>query len=109
MIAVMVVHFLLQVTKRFPPTRKIKPHSTACVKKKTAALDERPKQCYNQSIAAGFYRLLALLISSTMILLIMVGFFLLQVFQRLTKHECDDADAGYRKQKVRHGFHLPSV
>jgi len=44
-IAVMVVHFLLQVTKRFPPTRKIKPHSTACVKKKTAALDERPGRC----------------------------------------------------------------
>ena len=40
---------------------------------------------------------------------VMFLFFLLQVFQRLTKHECDDADAGYRKQKVRHGFHLPSV
>ena len=77
--------------------------------KKTAALDERPGQCYNQSIAAGFYRLLALLISSTMILLIMVGFFLLQVFQRLTQHIGHDASAGYHEQKVRHGFHLLPV
>ena len=77
--------------------------------KKTAALDERPKQCYNQSIAAGFYRLLALLISSTVILSIMVGFFLLQVFQRLTQHIGHDASAGYHKQKVRHGFHLLPV
>ena len=30
---------------------------------------------------------------------VMFLLFLLQVFQRLTKHECDDAD----------GFHLPSV
>ena len=40
---------------------------------------------------------------------VMILFFLLQVFQRLTKHECDDAGAGYHEQKVRHGFHLPSV
>ena len=39
----------------------------------------------------------------------MVVFFLLQVFQRLAKHECDDACAGYHKQKVRHGFHLLST
>lgn len=38
---------------------------------------------------------------------VMFLLFLLQVFQRFTKHECDDADAGYRKQKVRHGFHPP--
>ena len=47
MFEITVAHFLLQVTKRFPPTRKIKPHSTACVKKKTAALDERPGRCQN--------------------------------------------------------------
>ena len=40
---------------------------------------------------------------------VMFLLFLLQVFQRFTKHEYDDADAGYHKQKVRHGFHLPSV
>ena len=40
---------------------------------------------------------------------VMVVFFLLQVFQRLAKHECDDACAGYHKQKVRHGSHLLPV
>ena len=40
---------------------------------------------------------------------VMVVFFLLQVFQRLAKHECDDAYAGYHKQKVRHGSHLLPV
>ena len=40
---------------------------------------------------------------------VMILFFLLQVFQRFSKHECDDARARYHKQKVRHGFHLPSV
>ena len=34
-------------------------------------------------------------------MVVMFLLFLLQVFQRLSKHECDDADAGYRKQKVR--------
>ena len=40
---------------------------------------------------------------------VMILFFLLQVFRRLTGHKYDDAGAGYHKQKVRHGFHLPSV
>ena len=40
---------------------------------------------------------------------VMVVFFLLQVFQRLAKHECDDTCAGYHKQKVRHGSHLLPV
>ena len=40
---------------------------------------------------------------------VMILFFLLQVFQRFTKHISDNASAGYQKQKVRHGFHLPSV
>ena len=40
---------------------------------------------------------------------VMVVFFLLQFFQRLAKHECDDTCAGYHKQKVRHGSHLLPV
>ena len=40
---------------------------------------------------------------------VMIVFFLLQIFQRLAKHECDDACAGYHKQKVRHGSHLLPV
>ena len=40
---------------------------------------------------------------------VMILFFLLQVFRRLTERKYDDAGAGYHKQKVRHGFHLPSV
>ena len=40
---------------------------------------------------------------------VMVVFFLLQVFQRLAKHKCDNACAGYHKQKVRHGSHLLPV
>ena len=84
------------------------PANTGRRKKKTAALDERLKRCYTIGTAAGFYRALALLVGGNM-MSVMFLLFLLQVFQRLTKHECDDADAGYRKQKVRHGFHLPSV
>ena len=38
-------------------------------------------------------------------MVVMFLLFILQVFQRLTKHECDDAGAGYHEQKVRHGFH----
>ena len=84
------------------------PANTGRRKKKTAALDERLKRCYTIGTAAGFYRALALLVGGNM-MSVMFLLFLLQVFQRLTKHECDDADAGYRKKKVRHGFHLPSV
>ena len=40
---------------------------------------------------------------------VMIVFFLLQIFQRLAKHVCDDACAGYHKQKVRHGSHLLPV
>ena len=40
---------------------------------------------------------------------VMILFFLLQVFRRLTGRKYDDAGAGYHKQKVRHGFHLPSA
>ena len=40
---------------------------------------------------------------------VMVARFLLQVFQRFTKHKCDDTSAGYHEQKVRHGFHLLPV
>ena len=76
-------------------------------KQKSAALNGRPKQCYNQSIAAGFYRLLALLIGTTVIA-VMVVHFLLQVFQRFPQHIGHDASAGYHEQKVRHGFHPPS-
>ena len=42
-------------------------------------------------------------------MVVMFLLFLLQVFQRLTKHECDDTCAGYHKQKVRHGSHLLPV
>ena len=73
-------------------------------KQKSAALDGRLKQCYNQSIAAGFYRLLALLIGTTVIA-VMVVHFLLQVTKRLPQHIGHDASACNHKQKVRHGFH----
>ena len=72
------------------------------------ALDGRLKQCYNQSIAAGFYRLLALLIGTTVIA-VMVVHFLLQVTKRLPQHIGHDASAWNHKQKVRHGFHLLST
>ena len=75
---------------------------------KTALLDGEPKRCYNQGIAAGFYRFLALLIGTIMIA-VMVVHFLLQVIQRFAHHICDDANAGYHKQKVRHGSHLLPV
>lgn len=40
---------------------------------------------------------------------IMAAHFLLQIFQRFTQHIGHNADAGYHKQKVRHGFHLLST
>ena len=39
----------------------------------------------------------------------MAAHFLLQIFQRFTQHIGHNADAGYHKQKVRHGFHLLST
>ena len=40
---------------------------------------------------------------------VMILFFLLQVFQRFAQHVGYDTNAGYHKQKVRHGFHLLPV
>ena len=40
---------------------------------------------------------------------IMAAHFLLQIFQRFTQHISHNANAGYHKQKVRHGFHLLST
>ena len=40
---------------------------------------------------------------------IMAAHFLLQIFQRFTQHIGHNANAGYHKQKVRHGFHLLST
>ena len=97
-----------KLTAAFKSAYGVLPSEYRKEKKKTAALDERLKRCYTIGTAAGFYRALALLVGGNM-MAVMFLLFLLQVFQRLTKHECDDADAGYRKQKVRHGFHLPSV
>ena len=39
----------------------------------------------------------------------MAAHFLLQIFQRFTQHIGHNANAGYHKQKVRHGFHLLST
>ena len=39
----------------------------------------------------------------------MTAHFLLQIFQRFTQHISHNANAGYHKQKVRHGFHLLST
>ena len=39
----------------------------------------------------------------------MAAHFLLQIFQRFTQHISHNANAGYHKQKVRHGFHLLST
>ena len=44
-----------------------------------------------------------------MMVWIMAAHFLLQIFQRFTQHIGHNADAGYHKQKVRHGFHLLST
>lgn len=40
---------------------------------------------------------------------IMAAHFLLQIFQRFTQHIGHNANAGYHKQKVRHGSHLLPV
>ena len=40
---------------------------------------------------------------------IMAAYFLLQIFQRFTQHIGHNANAGYHKQKVRHGSHLLPV
>ena len=52
---------------------------------------------------------LALLIRAVMMFRIMAAHFLLQIFQRFTQHIGHNANAGYHKQKVRHGFHLLST
>ena len=91
--------------KRKPDEEYLAPCGT---KIKPTPLDGEPGRCYNQGIAEGFYRLLALLIG-TIMTAIMVVHFLLQVIQRFTHHISDDANAGYHKQKVRHGFHLLPV
>ena len=52
---------------------------------------------------------LALLIRAAMMFWIMAAHFLLQIFQRFTQHISHNANAGYHKQKVRHGFHLLST
>ena len=52
---------------------------------------------------------LALLIRAVMMFRIMAAHFLLQIFQRFTQHISHNANAGYHKQKVRHGFHLLST
>ena len=52
---------------------------------------------------------LALLIRAAMMVWIMAAHFLLQIFQRFTQHIGHNANAGYHKQKVRHGFHLLST
>ena len=44
-----------------------------------------------------------------MMVWIMAAHFLLQIFQRFTQHISHNANAGYHKQKVRHGFHLLST
>ena len=44
-----------------------------------------------------------------MMVWIMAAHFLLQIFQRFTQHIGHNANAGYHKQKVRHGFHLLST
>ena len=97
----------IQTNRRSPQQHEALAHAGGFAQfsphQKTALLDGEPKQCYNQGIAAGFYRFLALLIGTIMIA-VMVVHFLLQVIQRFAHHICDDANAGYHKQKVRHAY-----
>jgi len=71
----------------FPSTRKIKPHSTACVKKKTAALDEWPGRC---RVSARWF------ILSSAVLAERVN----------ADHQTGDGEQDIKQLNIRHTHHL---